>query len=245
MKQMLLVLLAVLSTSAHANSVTQTTSVVRAYSTDGFINGLRFDDYGDRFSLFDSSLGNLYAVKLDVAARGNVGFYISSNGIPTSGDWAGTLSRKGSTLIQLGRGFTYGLVSTSPASFEMTKQISGSGPIGGSVSLDGFGSTFCSIGQCGFDLSAFTTEPKFFPTDSRTQLSIAGEPDTSYVGSYPNIFGPIQYIRYYRQEFDLTLTYYYTPLSAVPEPATWAMIISGLGMIGGAFRLRRRQAQYA
>jgi hypothetical protein len=28
---------------------------------------------------------------------------------------------------------------------------------------------------------------------------------------------------------------------AVPEPATWAMIIAGMGMIGGGLRLRRRQ----
>lgn len=34
-------------------------------------------------------------------------------------------------------------------------------------------------------------------------------------------------------------------LSLVPEPSTWAMLISGFGMIGSAYRLRRRQARFA
>ncbi|EQA98614.1 hypothetical protein L288_20395 [Sphingobium quisquiliarum P25] len=39
-----------------------------------------------------------------------------------------------------------------------------------------------------------------------------------------------------------TLTYNYTaaPLPAVPEPATWAMMLLGFGMIGFAARQRRR-----
>lgn len=32
-------------------------------------------------------------------------------------------------------------------------------------------------------------------------------------------------------------------VAAVPEPATWAMMIGGFGMIGGAMRYRRRKAQ--
>lgn len=31
-----------------------------------------------------------------------------------------------------------------------------------------------------------------------------------------------------------------TPLAAVPEPASWAMMIAGFGMVGGALRTRRR-----
>lgn len=33
--------------------------------------------------------------------------------------------------------------------------------------------------------------------------------------------------------------------AAIPEPATWAMMIGGFGLIGAAYRLRRRQAHYA
>lgn len=33
--------------------------------------------------------------------------------------------------------------------------------------------------------------------------------------------------------------------SAVPEPATWAMMITGLGVVGGALRFRRRRATLA
>jgi hypothetical protein len=32
-----------------------------------------------------------------------------------------------------------------------------------------------------------------------------------------------------------------TPLSAVPEPATWAMLILGFGMVGVGMRMRRRE----
>lgn len=32
----------------------------------------------------------------------------------------------------------------------------------------------------------------------------------------------------------------FTPMGAVPEPATWAMMIGGFGMVGGAMRQRRR-----
>ena len=36
-----------------------------------------------------------------------------------------------------------------------------------------------------------------------------------------------------------------TPTSAVPEPATWAMMITGFGLAGGAIRARRRSAAFA
>ena len=32
-------------------------------------------------------------------------------------------------------------------------------------------------------------------------------------------------------------------LAAVPEPATWAMMIMGFGLIGGAYRSRRTQGK--
>ncbi|KQS04035.1 hypothetical protein ASG11_07050 [Sphingomonas sp. Leaf357] len=39
-----------------------------------------------------------------------------------------------------------------------------------------------------------------------------------------------------------TVTFTYSPAaSAVPEPATWAMMIGGFGMVGGALRSRRRK----
>jgi hypothetical protein len=31
-----------------------------------------------------------------------------------------------------------------------------------------------------------------------------------------------------------------TPLSAVPEPSTWTLMIAGIGMIGAALRFGRR-----
>lgn len=34
-------------------------------------------------------------------------------------------------------------------------------------------------------------------------------------------------------------------IAAVPEPATWALMIIGFGMVGGAVRARRRQALFA
>ena len=38
---------------------------------------------------------------------------------------------------------------------------------------------------------------------------------------------------------NLTLTYNYTPFSAVPEPTTWAMMLIGFGAIGLSLRRRR------
>jgi PEP-CTERM motif len=34
-------------------------------------------------------------------------------------------------------------------------------------------------------------------------------------------------------------------IAAVPEPATWAMLIIGFGMVGGTLRTRRRQVAFA
>jgi hypothetical protein len=34
-------------------------------------------------------------------------------------------------------------------------------------------------------------------------------------------------------------------LAAVPEPATWGMMLGGFGLVGGALRLRRRDVRYA
>ncbi len=36
-----------------------------------------------------------------------------------------------------------------------------------------------------------------------------------------------------------------TPTSAVPEPTTWAMMIMGFGLVGGAMRARRRSVTFA
>jgi hypothetical protein len=33
--------------------------------------------------------------------------------------------------------------------------------------------------------------------------------------------------------------------TAVPEPVTWAMMIAGMGMIGGSLRYRRRKTNVA
>jgi len=51
-------------------------------------------------------------------------------------------------------------------------------------------------------------------------------------------------------QFDMYVTEQYsltgpTPTPAVPEPATWAMMIGGFGMIGVAMRRRARRAAYA
>ena len=39
------------------------------------------------------------------------------------------------------------------------------------------------------------------------------------------------------------LSYASTPAGAVPEPATWAMMIGGMGVVGGAMRRRRVSAE--
>ena len=44
------------------------------------------------------------------------------------------------------------------------------------------------------------------------------------------------------ENFGLVTTFETSALGAVPEPATWAMLILGFGVIGGAMRSARRQA---
>lgn len=43
----------------------------------------------------------------------------------------------------------------------------------------------------------------------------------------------------------ITATVAAAPAGAVPEPASWAMMLSGFGLVGGAMRARRRSSAFA
>ena len=60
---------------------------------------------------------------------------------------------------------------------------------------------------------------------------------------YPNVANFGHATGDYRQLFGnaLALTAGAAGLGAVPEPATWAMMIGGFGMVGGSMRYRRRK----
>lgn len=84
-----------------------------------------------------------------------------------------------------------------------------------------FSTTFTS------NLSAYTGTGRIFATESTLTV-----PGYTYVsgGSFSNV----------------SVTYtYLAGVAAVPEPATWAMMLTGLGMVAGAARYRRRKTAIA
>lgn len=203
---------------------------------------------------FDASLGTLNKVTLDVSVTKFRSWLLrapSGTTSPVALDWSvnGNWQLLGNGLAApllipiVGSGSS--TVPLSPAAgvdvgyFE----VSGSGT--GSATLD----TSYFIGSQrvylnGFDLG-FTTPPPGDTTitgvpaggavthlSRSCQLGFSGTPmpaDDDFCGS----------VRY-------TLTYDYTPVgAAVPEPATWAMMVLGFGLAGAAIRRRRAAAERA
>ena len=74
------------------------------------------------------------------------------------------------------------------------------------------------------DFGAYTSGPLAFDFSGAFKLFFRADPDTP--GS---------------DNIGLVLDDVSLDIAAVPEPASWAMMISGFGLVGGALRTRRRQ----
>ena len=156
-----------------------------------------------------------------------------------------------------------GLLSASPASaapllFTFTGN-SFSGAQSASFTLDsnptpdqindqpvfGFGQIFFNNVSGTFNGQAGTASLISFGTGIASQFQIVGTSlgfaqfagDTVFTGSFSNpVFSPGTYKFGGFSSGTLTIS---AIAAAVPEPATWAMMIAGFGMVGGALRHRR------
>lgn len=112
-------------------------------------------------------------------------------------------------------------------------------PTAGLYSFEGL---FRSLdgGTSGVGLSAFVGATSQF-----TQLMQGGFYDFDFNATLAAndrvsfLVGPAGDFRYDSTGLKLAVTALDTPVSGVPEPGTWAMMIAGFGLVGGAIRRRR------
>ena len=211
-------------TSAAAQSVTTTTSTwacsEACTQTDSALNP------------FDSSLGTLTGITLKVDGLKD-GYYTDFPGGTAVLSYDGLMS-----VIVNGTTYSFDI---SGAEQDLT--VPANGPFHG---------TFTATGS-----STFTIDPSLFATfigteDTCGNFPVSGPPMgvcVSAAGSGSGL-GTHDIVRSDNAAFvdvidgdvraNYTLTYFYTPFSAVPEPGTWVMMLFGLGVIGFACRSVQR-----
>ena len=120
-----------------------------------------------------------------------------------------------------------GLTGTFTDTFTFDLPVAASGNL--TLSTSTFGLTFDSATVGSYTLTKSIAGP--FAYDYKVGASFGAGPETlTVVGTVPSGSG----------SFSGTLTF--TP-SAVPEPASWAMMIGGIGVTGGALRRRKFTAK--
>ncbi len=146
-------------------------------------------------------------------------YWTAGNGarsVDLSGDGIGSLSQTFSTAANQQYRVTY-LLAGNPAGGSATKTVSVSASgVGNVADVQSFDTTGASLTEMGWSQRSYT-----FTADA------SGSTTLSFLSGNTDAYGPA---------LDNVA------ISAVPETATWAMMIGGFGLIGGAARTRRRQA---
>ena len=182
-------------------------------------------------------LGGYYFQQVYSAASFGSGLTIDSISFFKSADYAGSTPNAGDYRFYLGTTnaaiATFGTNTTVPfADPSYTEVYSGKLP-----ALDGNALTI--------DL---TTSFDYDPAAGNLLLTIFQNLDYSgdlYVEADTN--NPATNIRFsaYPYAFNQGLVTQFGEAAAVPEPATWAMMIGGMGLAGGAMRRRRTAVSFA
>lgn len=174
--------------------------------------------------LFNGSLGTLNSVTFDVSGNAGANVFISLN--------QGSVEFPTLTSYDVGGfvNFTIGGIGTYSLALDQQNFPARGQP-----------TAVYSSGTTSFSLPS-STFAAFSAGGTRTLIASGGvQVSANAVGGDPFsvILGDTS------QAVSLTITYDYTPTEAVPEPATWAMMIAGFGMIGAATRRSRRTAAMA
>jgi hypothetical protein len=152
-----------------------------------------------------------------VTLASNVFFHDGGNHTSFAFDLAGTPSVSLSAISGFGSGYTFG----GPGSF-------GDPPFGAfEYGLD------CDCNQGNDPAVPGPLHFTISPTDGITVLSLDGH------GSNPTIFAAAD-LRNANPRGSTGAIGAVLTAPGVPEPATWSMLILGMGMVGGVLRMRRR-----
>lgn len=192
------------------------------------------------FDGFSASLGTLDSVTLEVSVRTYRQWFVNTPSGSPANTVTWSIDSYFDVLANLGG-------SPLTTGFPLRVGTAGSGSL---VQNEGVFNIFAlGTGTFNLDPSLLTGSQPLVVFHSDPGLSLASENGTtigsSVDGTLIQTFGTCGFgITSSGCGFgNATLTYNYTPGSAaVPEPAAWAMMIGGLGLIGGALRGARRKA---
>ncbi len=173
------------------------------------------------FSQFDASLGTLVGITLSFEASSSTTINFANN-TPSTRNWTIT---PGSSIAVSGNGFALSDAENGPATaFSLAPRFAPSKPRLGSATFVGSYADSDSLAT-GF-LPYVGTGTISFAVARLANFAVVGGGGASTIGATP-IGGTA------------TLSYSYdVPIDSVPEPASWAMLIAGFGLVGAAARRR-------
>jgi hypothetical protein len=194
------------------------TTLVPSPTSPNFQFGYQ-NNAGSGFVVFDASEFKTSGCSIGGTSCFEAGAFLGAYFAPADGNYQGAdLLASEVTLHPGPQEELIGLQFVAPT----TGRYSFTGSIRAADAPSGNGITFFTGGGSGSLGVRPATEPFSF-----TQILAAGETSRFLIGSNGN---------YNFDTTGLTLN-----VAAVPEPATWAMMIGGFGMVGGAMRSARRK----
>jgi hypothetical protein len=147
-----------------------------------------------------------------------------TTGATMYGSTSGSATIRGSLgILRVGTGSYNIFAATGPSAFGSGSTVKGSAVLGSVIGVDGVTQTIML--STGYISNSFISSTATFANQTLASLGLT---PGSYVYSLPND----------------TVTVNIGPVAAaVPETATWAMMITGFGMMGAAMRTRRRSTK--